>query len=287
MLKIEKKLFELVDRYRLLLATLLVTLLTLYLRKIGVWWNYSHVSSAFDMHPNYTESSLYHLLVRGVQYLPILPLHSIKWLAGLCDYILVLLCVCSMGVTVKKWREREVITFIVLIFSPVLYIRGIIWGQIDSVAMVFLVLAYLLWEKKWVIPAMISATLACALYPCLLPVVVLYFFFTNAENSLFFVVWILTDTAVLLGFASLLLGNGFLEGVETIFRWGTYHVSDGSLFTFGADWLRQLLVLYGLPASVLMILLSLRGKISYKWSVLVQILVTIVYGSTIFLEKLY
>ena len=287
MLKMEKKIFDWIDRYRLVLSLLLTAALTLYLRKIGVWWSYSAVSAAFDLHVNYTESSLYYLLVRVVQYIPILPFHSIKWLAGLCDYILGFLCVYSMEPSVKKWREREIITFIVLIFSPVLYIRGIIWGQIDSVAMVFLVLAYLLWGKDRTIPALVSATVACALYPCLLPVVVLYFFFADKEKALFYTVWILTDTAVLLGLSSLLLGNGFLEGVETMLRWGTYDVLEGSLFTFGADWMRQLFVLYGLPVSVLTVLGALRGKLSCKWAVLMQILVTIVYGSTIFLEKLY
>ena len=287
MLKMEKKIFELVDKYRLALSLLLVLALTLYLRKIGVWWNYSRVATAFDMHQNYIESSLYHLLVKLVQYIPILPLHSIKWLAGLCDYILVFLCVYSVEASVKKWREREIITYIVLIFSPVLYIRGIIWGQIDSVAMVFLVLAYLLWEKKRILPALVSATLACALYPCLLPIVVIYFFYVDKEKSFFFVMWILVGTSVLLGLCSMALGNGFLEGVETMLRWGTYNMLYGTLFSFGTDWLLQLLVLYGLPVSTLMILGTLQGKVSYKWTVLLHVLATIWYGSIIFLEKLY
>ncbi len=287
MLKIEKKIFDWIDKNRLILSFLLITVLTLYLRKIGVWWNYSDVATAFDMHPNYIESSLYHLIVRLAQCIPILPLHSIKWLAGLCDYVLVFLCVYSVEASVKKWQEREIITYIILILSPVLYIRGIIWGQIDSVAMVFLILAYLLWEKKRILPAFVSATVACALYPCLLLIVVIYFCYVDKDRCFYYTVWILTDTAVLLGLCSLVMGNGFLEGVETMFRWGTYNMLYGTLFTFGTDWLRQLMVLYGLPASVLMILGTLRGKVSYKWTVLVHVLVTIWYGSIIFWEKLY
>lgn len=287
MLKIEKKIFEWVDKYRLLLSFLLVNALTLYLRKIGVWWSFSDVAAAFDMHENYIESSMYHLLVRFVQYVPILPLHSIKWLAGLCDYILVFLCVCSMEASVKKWREREVITYTLLIFSPVLYIRGIIWGQIDSVAMVFVVLAYLLWKGRKFMVALISAVVACALYPCLLPVVVLYLFLADQERCFFATVWIIVGTVLLLGICSLILGNSFLEGVETLLRWGTFNAVDGTLFTFGADWLWQILILYGLPISIVLLMGTLQGKVSYKWLVLSQILVTILYGRMIFLEKLY
>lgn len=287
MLKIEKKIFDWVDKNKLVLSVLAVTVLTLYLRKIGVWWNYSYVAASFDMHQNYTESSLYYVMVRLVQELPLLPLHSIKWLAGLCDYVLVYLCIRCFGERLTRWKEKEVIWYIILIFSPVLYIRGIIWGQIDSVAMVFLVLALLLWEKKRVVPAIISAIIACGLYPCLLPIAIVYLYYVEKEISLSYLLWLIVGTVVLLGGASLILGGSFPGGVETLLRWCTYNVLDGSLFVSGADWLMQLVILYGLPVTTILLLGTLRGKISYKWTVLAHVIVTVLYGSRIFLEKLY
>lgn len=303
MLKWERKLLELAEKYRLLLAVLFAGVLTLYLRKIGVWWMPPHLVSAFDMHPGYTESSLYHLLVRGVQFLPLLPAHSIKWLAGLSDYVLAALCVCCMGKRIREWKDKEVIFTILLMFSPVLYLRGIIWGQIDSAAVMLLVGAYLLEEGKVGltqsasgegrcrlpvrIAGIVLSILACALYPCLLPIVLLYCIQKNILGGLYGAVVIIAGTILVSGVAGGLLGVGFREGMETLLRWATYDAVGGSRFVFGADFLAQLFVLYGLAGSVFLVIKYFEGKVTWIWPAAAQIIVTIVYGSKIFLEKLY
>ena len=97
MLKIEKKLILWVEKHMLWLLVLLAAVMGLYLRKIAVWWGAPDINSYFDSHAGNIQSAFYYLLVQLSQYLPLLPLHSVKWLAGMADYIVAALCFVAVG----------------------------------------------------------------------------------------------------------------------------------------------------------------------------------------------
>ena len=145
MLKAEKKLLLWAERHMLLLTVLMAAALGLYLRRAAVWWTAPDAGALFDRHENNIQSSFYHLVVYAAQYLPALPLHTVKWLAGGADYVVALLfAAIACG---QKEKLKHTFCFVVCLLSPVVYLRGICWGQIDSVAFAFLLGAYLLWEK--------------------------------------------------------------------------------------------------------------------------------------------
>ena len=87
MLKIEKKLLLWTEKHMFLLMAVLGAAVALYLRRTAIWWSSPEVVYYFDGHGNNIQSSFYFLVIQLFQHLPILPLHGIKWLAGLADYV--------------------------------------------------------------------------------------------------------------------------------------------------------------------------------------------------------
>lgn len=291
MLKIERKLIDFIEKHMYLLGTLLCTLLALYLRKMAVWWNYGANISYFDMHSNYTQTVTYYLLVRLTQYLPLLPLHSIKWLAGLADFGIAGVAVYLLGREANA--SKRLIFFIACLFSPILFLRGITWGQIDSVGILLLLTGYVLHErnreknekcKKWA--ALAPVIFAVALCPWLLLIVILYMCHTENRQQDF---WIRTFLLIIGVFAIQLLSAALLQGswkesFFTLVRFLTYHPESGEQYDNIIDWLLQLLCLYGPAASILTLLAAGRRKFSYIWAILIQIIATVLCGAYLFRE---
>ena len=287
MLSIEKKLIEWVEKNRYILATILVTVFALYLRKIGIWWNEPNVTASFDMHEGYTQSSLYYVLIRLVQYLPLLPLHSVKWMAGLCDFVVAILCAYLCGGKNGLKEGKSAIIYIVLLFSPVCFIRGVIWGQIDSVAMVLLLAALVAWEKRKLAISVLFAIVACSLYPGLFLAVVWFLQSRKVEKRELFIVGIGGVGLILLGVCSVILGNGFADGVLSFVRWTTYHPVSAVVYDNAVEWMQQMISYMGYSVCILTAVAALRKKLKIQWTVVCHLLVTIVYGSQIFLTPLY
>lgn len=282
MLKIERKIIEIVEKHILVISLLVGCLFALYLRKIAVWWVYPNIGSAFDMHVHHVESSFYYILVSLVQYIPILPVHGIKWLAAFSDFVLAFLCVWVVNDNVKKWETKEYIFLIACLFSPVLFIRGIVWGSLDSLAMVLLVASYKAHNSKKMMLSVLMATLAIGVYPCLCIVVTAYLFWEKDKYALWYGGIVLGGSILLLGFCSLCLGESFVQGMETIYNWSTYDSLTGAEMTEIGVWFKQIIICYGAPFSIISVILAMKKRISYSWAILLHAVVTAMYGSVLF-----
>ncbi len=167
MLKIERKLIGWAEKHMLVLMLLLVSALALYIRRFPIWWNTEDVAAYFDAHENCTQSFFYFLLVRGVQVLPLLPVHSIKWLSIAGDFGTAALCL----LLVREWNKEnsllQALCYCMCLFSPVLILRGCAWAQIDSLAVMFFLLGWLLWGRGAKLSAVFCIMLSALLYPCM------------------------------------------------------------------------------------------------------------------------
>ena len=108
MLKLEKRLLEYAEKNILLLQLLLVSAIALFIRRLPIWWNPEDIGAYFDFHVNNTQSGLYGLLVGAVQYLPLLPVHTIKWLAALGDFLTAAFCLLLVRRADASHRLRQV-----------------------------------------------------------------------------------------------------------------------------------------------------------------------------------
>ena len=114
---IERKILTFVEKHLLLIGALFSSALALYLRKIAVWWYYGAASFYFDMHPNHIQTTFYDLVVRLLQYLPALPLHSVKWLAGLSDFGVAGLLVLALGKEASGLKRLAF--YLACLYSPI------------------------------------------------------------------------------------------------------------------------------------------------------------------------
>ena len=183
MLKAEKKLLLWVQKHMYILMPLLVAAICFYLQRIAIWWGSPDVAYYFDGHEHNVQSKLYYVIVFLAQYLPQLPLHSVKWIAGLSDYIVALLCFLSVGAHKEPLKLKGTFYISICIFSPIVFLRGVCWAQLDSLAFAFLLGAFLVLKREKYILAGILATIGSTLYPCLLLVVLVFLLMKHKETQ--------------------------------------------------------------------------------------------------------
>lgn len=289
MLKIERKLIDFLDKHICLLCMLLVTALGLWLRRLAIWWNYDNVAAYFDMHAHSPQGATYYLLVFLLQYLPKLPLHSVKWLAGLSDIGVAILMASMLGKNAAP--TKKLIFYVVSLFSPVLFLRGITLGQLDSMAILFLLLGYALYEKYWNVCRLpmrgiivFFTAFSIALYPCLLFAV---FFFLLQQKKSQQAFWcellaLLAGIGLLQSISVLVLKLPWTEGIYSLFHYLTYHPETGELYQNAGEWLLYMGIQWGAAASMLSLLAAGRHKISYAWAIGIQITASVLCGEFLF-----
>lgn len=294
---LEQKLISFLEKHMLLLSVLLISLLALYLRKIAVWWNHPGIVSHFDHHANHTESSLFYLLLKFAEYIPILPLHSFKWLGGLSDFLLAALCAAIAG---RQNSLKKTLLYILCLFSPVVFLRGIIQAMPDSTAMCLLLSGYLTALKKeehGLCPApenfsvrfllsVILTAFGIALQPGLLLVVTGFYLICHNENkplSLYRLYLPCLLSFLIQGVCAVLLGHSPLDGFYSQLRFGTFHPVTGDLFATPGDWFTIQFILQGLPLSVISFLYAATHstKRNISVAVLCQIITCILYTTYI------
>lgn len=292
MLKIERKLLEWAERHMSVLVLLFVSLLALYIRRIPIWWNPEDIVVYFDFHENCTQSFSYYLLVRAVQYFSRLPLHSIKRISVIGDFGTACLCLLLVRERNKDDALLQVFCYTMCLFSPVLILRGCVWAQIDSLAVMFFLLGWLLWEKEKKLSAAVFVLLSALFYPSML-VFVFWFLWETKEDEKaeaeasgsnrlkvpgFLAIWLLGS-----GLAALPLGRGFMDGIKNSFTWLSYDPVSGQVFAAGFDWIMEMLVNLGLAGSVIGNLILVRRHRFPLFSILaVHFFVTVLYGSRLF-----
>lgn len=297
---LEKELLKPVDKYLPVIIVIVVTIMSLFLRKIAIWWNYSEIISGFDRHVGHVESAFRYAMVFWAEHLPFLPVHTVKWMSGLADFGLAALVTLLLR---RKDKTKNALLYTVFLFSPVLYLRGIIWAQPDSPGMVFLLLAFWLSQKHTVCTApsgsrlslsgcacVCFAAVGCALAPVLLPVMLLFLLFRRETGNrrmlcyqtiaAFFLTW-------LLQLFSLLLLDGKWELSESILCCVRYLYTDpvtGAGFSSVSDGLTGLARAIAFPASVISFIRAGRKPTGRKIALAcaIQIAAAILYSSFLF-----
>ena len=261
------------------------------MRRQNIWFYTEDYAYYFDMHPQNIQSALYFILMRMTGYVFDIPLHGIKWLAGLADFAVAILCVvlCA-GKYEKNVRKSGVdkIRFLVLyaacLFTPVVYLRGAVWAQIDSVALVFLLGAACAWEyfeQKGMIAAMLSASVGVALYPPFLPVVIWYCLVVKKEEmSCGRYLWLPVAgfAAVWEIISGLALGYSPKQSVLTLINWITYHPQTGIVYKSLGEWMWQQLLLFSLVGVIISLLAVFRKKLSLFTGIVIQLVFAVCYG---------
>lgn len=292
MLKIERKLAEFAEKHLIFLCGFLLTVIGLYLRKAAIWWSYGNIGAYFDMHADCCQTVFYYRLVWWMQNLPALPLHSVKWLAGLADFGIAGLMVRFLGKEADS--AKRLIFYAVCVFSPILFLRGVTWGQTDSVGILLLLAGYIIREKKvnrggmsrTGLASLLLAGAGIALCPWLLWAAFLYLWKQEKEQRTFWPEF-LTLTAWILVFqlfSALSLGLPWQEGLYSLFRYLTFHPESGMQYDNVAEWLQQIIIQTGAAASILALWAAGKRKCPYIAAIVIQAVSAVVCGNYLFRE---
>lgn len=285
MLKIERKVISWVERHMLWLLVALAAVMGLYLRKIVVWWGAPDINCYFDSHENNVQSAFYYLLVHLTQYLPMLPLHSVKWLVGMADYIVAALCFVAVGGPREGLKIKGAFYLVACILSPVVFLRGICWAQVDALAFGFLLGAWILWEKEKRAGSMALAICGTALYPCFL-LLVLGWMLRGKEKRpgtdwIYF--GILAAACYLVqGLSGLAMGQAWRQSAVSCLRWCSYDPCLGTVYQEPLLWVKQMVSLFGYGAAMTAGMAAYRHRISYVTALAIHLAVLLVYGSMLF-----
>ena len=285
MLKTEKKILLWIEKNMLFLMALLAAAVGLYLRRAVIWWASPDASFYFDGHADNIQSASYYLLVHLFQYLPMLPLHSMKWFAGAADYVVAVLCIAAAGEGVKSEKLKRAFCLTVCILSPVVYLRGSCWAQIDSAAFAFLLGGYILWRKEKKAAAAALAATGTALYPCLLLAVLWWWLCGKEERTgrdWIYLGIMAAGVCALQGISGLLTGRSWTDSILSCIRWTTYDPYTGTLYKDPLLWVKQMVNLFGYTAAMVSGIAAYRHKVSYVVPLLVHLAVLLVYGSLLF-----
>lgn len=295
MLKIEKKLIIFVEKNIFVLAALLLTGIAFLARRWGIWYHSQDYIHYFDMHEGNIQSAFYWLVVRLMGYGFDIPMHGIKWLAGLADYAVAVLVVllCKGSVCLKDCDAHHKAKLLLLyggcLFAPVVFLRGCIWAQVDSVAVAFLLGALYLWQKaaqeKPRLVAMVAAVLLAgfgiAMYPIFMVAVIAYFCLgKRLYERRNVIAFLLVGCVALLwsGICGVFSSLGFGAGVGSLMQWMTYHPYTGEFYAGGTEWLEQMLLLGGYGAALYSGVAAFQKKLPVAVAIGIQMIVSICYG---------
>ncbi len=295
MLTIEKKIIAFVEKNLFFLSALMLAAIAFVVRRWGIWYHSEDYIYYFDMHEGNIQSSFYWLLVRLMGYSFDIPMHGIKWLAAMADFAVAVLVVmlCKGKKTWKDCTAPETGKLLLLyagcLFAPVMFLRGCIWAQVDSVAAAFLLGAMYLWQKAMqgkqqfllMAAAVLLAGLGIALYPIFMLAVIAFFFLEKRCYQRRNVVALLSIFLLAIlwsGICGAITSLGFGSGVRSLVQWMTYHPYTGELYTGGAEWLGWLLLLGGYGITLYSGVAAFQKKIPIVIAIGIQLIVSICYG---------
>ena len=203
MTRLEKRIIQFVEKYRIIIFLVLISLIALYARyrflsfKSGdykyflePWFKYlkdnGGLKALKDFPGDY--NAPYMAIMALLSYIPIKSIYLIKFVSIIFDFVLAVLSAKLVYKVVpknKKWLAT--LTYIVVLFLPQVFLNGAFWGQCDSMYTSFCILALIFLLDKKYTKAFIALGFAFSFklqFIFILPIfVVLYF--SKKEYSIF------------------------------------------------------------------------------------------------------
>ena len=203
MTRLEKRIIQFIEKYRIIIFLVLISLIALYARyrflsfKSGdykyflePWFKYlkdnGGLKALKDFPGDY--NAPYMTIMALLSYIPIKSIYLIKFVSIIFDFVLAVLSAKLVYKVVpknKKWLAT--LTYIVVLFLPQVLLNGAFWGQCDSMYTSFCILALIFLLDKKYTKAFIALGFAFSFklqFIFILPIfVVLYF--SKKEYSIF------------------------------------------------------------------------------------------------------
>ena len=275
MTKLEEKLLDFLASHRILLAYVIVTALNLLLRKIAVWWSIDGIVGYYDGHDHMIQGQLWWLLMRIGIYLPVMPVHFMKWVSAAGDFAMAAVGALALtkgtGAGSKQTvsPEKGLVFYSVVLIMPFTLLRGIVWSMTDSLGIACFLWAYCYGYKSRLakVAGYAAGILFCPVLLLGLCLETAWSAWKNASSAedgsregqeactdtgldASVLLWTVTVAAVLAGILGAVNGFGFFSGVLGQVNFLTFEALTGASFNDGISWMLSQLWLLCLPVSV-------------------------------------
>lgn len=300
--KWEHRLVEIIDKKLPVLACFLIILFSVYMRRLGHYYN----SFDFDSHfypefPGYLYTPFYTLFIRKLPAISITPAVQVKILVCLFDFVAAAGAVMLLKQE-KALRERSAMLacFTLFVVSPLTIEYGLLWLRFDSVCMAAFLWALTLHRRRHSVPAGILFGAGIALltpYVVLLPLLLLCEWRNSQTQrlngaldnpgkclplrALFF-----SGTAVITALFLNLIAIGALgivplrEGLFMLIDWLIVDPESGVAFSGLSQWAKVMPSYFGYMAGMLA-LITAFGKPKYRVRAAVIHLLLLLYAGYI------
>ena len=249
MFKWEKYLIEKVDKWLFYVAFVLITIVALLMRRQVIWHNsFDYANQFYADAPGYLHTPFYSLFILLLSYVPGLPIHTLKWIIAIFDFLVAILGMMLLHSQCDGNKNRiiELAGFALLLVSPLVLEYGVVWIHIDAVCVGMVIAACLFGKHKHYHIMGILLGIACALqmqYFVLVIVLGIWSWHKKAGMK-----WMISAclTVVLLSLVGVFVnGISFGDGAYGLVNWLFVDPSTGKFFAEVLEWIKMMILYYG------------------------------------------
>ena len=295
----EKMILDFLRKHINIIIIILVSILALIVRRycinfissdytkyLSIWFNkmkeIGSVSALKEQIGNYNE--LYMWIMYFLTKLPLNSLLSIKLVSILFDFIGAMSSSILVYTLLKRDKNRmlySILTYIIILFSPIVVLNSAVWGQCDFIYTTFIILSLILLMKEKYFMSFVLLGVAFALklqFIFILPVFVLVYISRHKFPIYYFLIPIVIN--ILFCFPSIIVGKPFIQCMSVYFTQGE---SYSSALTLNFPNVYNLL---GLGEN-LSIIPTVNGIDFSKIGIIVTLLIFIIMFYIVFKKKIY
>lgn len=234
--KVENTVIDFVNRHLFLIAYILLTVMAVWVRKPMIeCMSPDYLPNLIEVEGNHHTTfymTIMSFLTFCIEHISFLQEKTLFFLVKiLCiggDILAAMLMshVCKVLSGERYKQERGLIAYLLMLFLPSVFLNGVIWGHLDSLAVSLLLIAFIIQKKGHDMAAYILLGFAWALLGHYLIFIVLFFVCCHTEkdrkelnlgNGLPIVVL----TGVLVSFPGMFCGYSMMQCMQKLFLWGT------------------------------------------------------------------
>ena len=234
--KAENAGIDFANRHLFLIAYILLTVIAIWVRKPMIeCMSPDYLPNLIEMEGNHHTTfymTIMSILTFCIEHISFLQEKALFFLVKLLciggDILAAVLMshVCRMLSGERYKQEKGLITYLLMLFLPSVFLNGVIWGHLDSLALSLLLIAFMLQKKGHDMAAYIVLGFAWALLGHYIIVIILSYACCRMDKdkkelNLGSGLPIAVLTGVLVSFLGMFCGYSMMQCMQKLFFWGT------------------------------------------------------------------
>ncbi|MGN0412227.1 MAG: hypothetical protein ACI4FV_04260, partial [Lachnospiraceae bacterium] len=233
--KVENTVIDFVNRHLFLIAYILLTVMAVWVRKPMIeCMSPDYLPNLIEVEGNHHTTfymTIMWFLTSCIEHIPFLQEKTLFFLVKLLciggDILAAMLMahVCKMMSGERYKQEKGLIAYLLMLFLPSVFLNGVIWGHLDSLAVSLLLIAFIIQKKGHDMAAYIVLGFAWTLLGHYIIVIILSYACSRMDKdkkelNLGSGLPIAVLTGVLVSFLGMFCGYSMMQCMQKLFLWG-------------------------------------------------------------------